>query len=366
MFKSITRRVLQPRAFGLDISDRTLKFVRLAPRRRGFAIDAFGEIEIPEGVIVDGEIKREADVASILKGGLTGAAGRKIRERYCVASLPEEKSFVRVLELPNVSGEDLGRAVRWEVEGTVPLPFADLYYDYAVVPSRVSHASDHLDVLLTAFPKDTIQAYHRAIAAAGFTALALELESQAITRAVVGEGMTGQSLLIIDMGAVRTSFIIYARGAIMFTKSITVGGLDIESAIAKGLGVSLAEAREVKVAHGLDLSYRDGVVAKILEPLLKRLIVELELELAFYQDQTRRRHGELGGVSAIYLCGGDANLIGLERYISTAVRRPVKVADPLVRLAYPSGAVPPIPRNESLKYTTAVGLALRAAAHTGE
>lgn len=190
--------------------------------------------------------------------------------------------------------------------------------------------------------------------------LVLELESQAISRALVPESFAGQSLMIIDIGAVRTSFIIFGGGSLIFTKSIAVGGRDFESAIAKGLGVSLEEARKIKVEVGLNRAYQDGRVFKALEPVLAVFVSELDRELAFYRDHPRSKHPELGDISAVYLCGGDANLIGLEKYLSAAVKRPVLLGNPFSNFKFKDGVIPPIPRNESLKYTTAIGLALRA------
>lgn len=361
MFAALTRRVLNPPAFGLDISDRTVKFVGLKRRGEALTIGFFGEITVPEGLIVDGEIKAEAELVPIFSAGLSDQRGRRVSQRYCVVSLPEEKSFVRLIELPQVQAKDIGPAVRWEVEGVIPMPFEQIYYDYEVAP-HPPHA-DHRDVLITAFPRSTIQAYHRLLSAAGFRPLALELESQAIVRAVVPQPVSAAPLVIVDVGAVRTSFIIFAGGSIIFTKSLALGGRDFESAIARGLGVSVEEARRIKVEAGLSRSIRDGRVAEILRPLLDKFVSELNDVNAFYRDHPRRKHPEFGDITAVALCGGDANLIGLEKYLSTALRQRALLADPFSRLSYPAGEIPPIPYNQSLKYTTALGLALRA---TGE
>lgn len=362
MFSWLTRRVLEPPAIGLDISDLSVKFVRVRHEGSRLAIDAFGEVAIPPGIVVDGEVKREADLTSVLKAELRDQRGRSLNERFCVAALPEEKSFVRVLELPKLAAQDLGLAVRWEVEGAVPLRFDEIYYDYELIASRRPPPAppDHQDVLLTAFPRAVIASYERAISAAGLRLTALELESQAICRAVISDALLGDSLLLIDIGAVRSSFIIFAGSTLVFTKSIPLGGRDIEATIAKELGVSLEEARAIKVEHGFDAGYENGRLTSALSPLLVTLVTELGLELAFYRDHPRTKHAELPDISAVYLCGGDANLAGLAEYLAAAVRKDVRIADPLVKLPAAPGVVPPIPKNQALQYATAIGLALRA------
>lgn len=358
MFQRFTDRIMNPPAFGLDISDLTVKVGDL--ERRGDTIRAnyLGEFSIPEGLIVDGEIQKEPEFTAVIREWFRGEQARPVRIRTCIASLPEEKSFVRILELPNVKADDVGHAVRWEVEGVVPLPAEEIFYDYELVVGSTP-AAGHRDVLITAFPKKIIESYYRVIAGAGLLPLALELESQAISRAVVTDALAAQSLILIDIGAVRTSFIIFAGGSLVFTKSVAIGGRDFERSIADGLGVPIEEAREIKIEAGISRTYRGGRVWRALEPLLVRMASELKDVLAFFRDHPRRLHAELADISAVYLCGGDANLIGLERYLATAVKKPTVLAEPFARLALPPGAVPPIPRNDALKYTTTIGLALR-------
>lgn len=351
MFSSWTHRVLHPPAIGIDISDLSVKFLGLQRRRGRLAIRSFGEFAVPAGVITDGEIRDEAALARLLAEGLKRSG---VRDRWCVAALPEEKSFVRVLELPPLKTEDVERAVRWEVEGVIPLPFEDIYYDHEVIPDG---QSGHTDVLITAFPRAIIHPYHRVLTAAGCTPLALELESQAISRAVVPAASS--SLLIMDFGAVRTSVIVFAGGSLFFTKSIPIGGRDLESAIARGLNISAEQARAVKIETGISGEGGERM-NEVLAPLLSKLTVELSQTLDFYREHPRRRHTELADISAILLSGGDANLSGLETYLATAIERPVELADPFTRVTLGAGVVPPMPQNQAQQYTTAIGLALRA------
>ena len=359
MLKSLTQRVIHPPAFGLDISDLTVKFMRIDARNGIPCFEYFGEINIPEGVIANGEIKKEDDLAGILTAELRAASRLVIGKRYCVASLPEEKSFVRMLELPDIPDKDAGQAIKWEVEGVVPLPLGEIFYDYELAPRNA--VAGHRDALIIAFPRNIIQSYRRVLKNAGLTPLALELESQAISRAVVSKEIIAKSLMIIDIGAARTSFIILVGGSLIFTKSISVGGRDLELAISKAIGVPVEEARRLKIEGGLNEKYEQGRVALAMLPFISTIISELNNTFWFYRDRLRSQHPEFGDISSVYLCGGDANLIGLEKRIATAVKKTTLLADPFANLKFGAGVIPPIPKNESLKYTTAIGLALRAA-----
>ncbi|MBI4132878.1 MAG: type IV pilus assembly protein PilM [Candidatus Sungbacteria bacterium] len=362
MFRVLTNRILHPPTFGIDISDLAIKFSRLVRRGEALLLDYFGETVIPAGIVISGEIVKPAELAAILKNELKPADGRRVRERYCIASLPEEKSFVRLIDLPSIKPEDIPKAMRWEVEGVVPMPFDQIFFDYEPLPP-LPGMGEHRDVLLIAFPRNIVESYHRALSDGGLIPLALELESQAISRSLIRGGSVQPSFLLVDIGAARTSFIIFGGGSLIFTKSISVGGRDFESAIAREFGVPPEEARQIKIEAGLNKNYRDGRVLSALLPHLAVITAELEQELVFYRDHPAKLHTSLGQIERVVLCGGDANLIGLPRYLASVIKRPVVLGDPFVNFKLAPGAIPPIPKNQSLKYTTAIGLALRAAGY---
>ena len=59
------------------------------------------------------------------------------------------------------------------------------------------------------------------------------------------------------------------------------------------------------------------------------------------------------------LSGGDANLEGLVRYLSVILKREVRLGNPLERLLHQKKFEPPFSKNKSVRYTTAIGSALR-------
>ncbi len=86
-------------AFGLDLGDRTFKAVQVSGSgdKRGFKLKAWGSIAVDEGAMDRGEILDIAKCAGFVKQLITKTHG-KIHGRAVVASLPEAKSFVKVIE----------------------------------------------------------------------------------------------------------------------------------------------------------------------------------------------------------------------------------------------------------------------------
>lgn len=358
-FSSWLASLVRPPAAGLDLSDQSVKYMKLGVRRgQKWTIEAFGSAILPEGLIVKGEIRQEEALVDTLRQWLAGEPA-SVRASPMVASLPEEKSFLRLIQIPAVPSEETAGAVRWEIEGNIPLPADEVYYDYEVIEPLEDHL-DHRDVVITAFPKTVIDSYLGVFRAAGIQISALELESQAIIRATIPALREKATRVIAEMGRLRTNFIVFAGAEIFFTRTVEMGGKMLEQNIMHALGVDQASAADLKKTVGLNKRARNGEVFSALVPSISVLADELTQTVDYYQTHAEHVHGAPPVVSEILVTGGDANLMGLDTYFSSVLKIPARRADPFVTLADQfSESVPPYTKNESLAFTTAMGLALR-------
>jgi type IV pilus assembly protein PilM len=365
---------LKPEAFGLDISDLSLKIIKLKKKRGVLSLASFGEEKIKPGIIKGGEIKDEKKLAEIIKEAIKKVKGEKLKTNYVVASLPEEKAFLQVIQMPKLPEEDLKSAVIYEAENYIPTPLEEVYLDYQIVPTIYNHP-DHLDILIAALPKKTVDPYLNSLKLAGLSPVAFEVESLAIARALIKDEITTKPILLIDLGATRTSFIIFSGHSLRFTFSIPVSSSNFTEIISKNLGVSLAEAERLKIKHGLEekikikireekkeLKKEGGRIFEALIPTIVDLVQQIKKYLDYYQTHSSSEHLPPDGkeVSKILLCGGGANLKGLSDLLSLELKIPVERGNPWVNiLSEGKKEVAELSFEESLKYTTALGLALR-------
>ncbi|MBU4299413.1 pilus assembly protein PilM [Patescibacteria group bacterium] len=355
---------LNQEAFGLDISDLSLKIIKLKKRGEFLGLASFGEAEIMPGIIVEGEIKDEEALAKIIRDALKKVRGEKLKTKYVIASLPEEKAFLQVIQLPIMDEEDLKSAVRFEAENYVPLPIEEVYLDFQMVPPIYNHL-DHLDVLLAAQPKKIVDGYLNSIKKAGLILKVLEIESQSIARALVKDELSPFPTLLVDLGASRTSFIVFSGYSLRFTATIPVSSQKFTEAISKTLKKDLAEAEKLKIKYGLKREKKDEWSERVFEamiPALTDLIEQIKRYLSFYQTHTGHEHlpPDGKGVTKIFLCGGGANLKGLADFLTLEFKIPVEIGNPWVNiLPKPLKEVPELPYEKSLSYTTALGLAMR-------
>src|SRR4030043_2055349 len=225
---------LKREAFGLDISDLSLKIAKLKKTDDGFNLVSYGESPIKFGLLKEGEIRKEEELAKTIRDALEQVSGEKIKDKGVIASLPEEKAFLQVIQMPHIPKEDMASAVVYEAENYIPLPIEEVYLDSQIVPPLYDHL-DHFDVLIAALPKKVVDPYLSCLKKAGLYPKALEIESLAIARALIKKEISPFPTLLIDFGATNTSFIIFSGYSVRFTNSIPVSSQQFTEAISKNL-----------------------------------------------------------------------------------------------------------------------------------
>lgn len=364
---------LKPEVFGLDISDSSLKIVKLKKKGKFLSLASFGKTEIKPGIIKGGEIQDEDSLAKIIKETLVKIKGEKLKTNYVMASLPEEKAFLEVIQMPEMKTEELKNAVYFEAENYIPLSIEDVYLDFQVIRPLYDNLN-HLDALIVALPKKIIDSYVFCLKKAGLHPRALEVESFSIVRSLIKNEASPYPLLLIDFGANKTSLMIFSGYSLRFTRSLSLSSQEVTEIISQELNISLQESELLKIKFGLEKEYRlkikngikmdvaPGKILKIITPILTSLVKEIKSSLDYYQTHVHHEHLPPDGkeINKILLCGGGANLRGLPEFLSLALKIPTELGNPWVNiLKTPLREIPELPYEKSLAFTTALGLALR-------
>ncbi len=371
---------LKPIAFGLDISDLSLKLAKLKPYKTEFDLASFNEEAIPPGIIEAGEIKNEETLAEIIKKAVSNVRGERLNTNNVVVCLPEEKAFLRVIQLPKMSIEDLEKAIPFEAENHIPIPLKEAYLDYEIIEPLVDHL-DHFDILIAASPQRNVDSYVRTLKMAGLTPVALEAESLSAARALIKDWLSVNPVLLVDFGATRTSLIIFSGKSLRFTSLLQTSSVRLTEALAVGLGVKIEEAEKIKTGYGLNPKakirfqgkddgedefgkevFEDKKVQEILSAVLLEMVVEIKNLLDFYYAHSGHEHlsPSRHEIKKVLLSGGGANLPGLDKFLSKELGISAIPGNPWVNiLSEPDLRIPEAYLKRSLSYTNALGLALR-------
>jgi len=371
---------LNPECFGLDISESSLKIAKLKKKERKSIknLVSFGEMKLPLGIIEKGEIKNEDKLAQIIKEAISKVKGERLKTKYVVASLPEERAFLQVIQLPLLEEEELKVAVKYEAEHYIPLSLEEVYLDYEIIPPLYGKLN-HLDVLISALPKEIVDSYVSTLEKADLIPKALEIESQAIARALIKNGVSPFPVLLIDLGASRTRFIIFSGYSLRFTTSISLSSQTFTKAISESLKIDEGEAEKLKIKYGVsgikrvrlkkgeDVFFQREIIEEkkifeILTPLLNELAEEIKKYINYYVTHSSHEHlpSNEKNIKKIILSGGGALLKGIEKFLFSKLKIPVELGNPWTNiLSFPLKEIPKISFEESLRYTCAFGLALR-------
>ena len=337
-------------AFGLDISGSSLKIFDLANNKETFSVRSYCDTPLPKGLIASDMITDTATFNYLLKQTLEKPQFGRLQTNHAVVSLPESKSFVRVIQIPQMSDAEAENAIPFEAESFIPLPLDQVYLDW----QKIGVIGDKMNILIIASPKEFVEKYIGIVEKAGIKIVALEVESQSCHRAMTAPG-GNETMLIVDLDDYRSSLIMVEDGNLQFTSTIPVAGSAFTEGIARSLGISSAKAEMVKRKIGIANTTEYPNIKTALLPILNNLTAEIKNILKFHNEHSEK------SATKILLTGGSAKLKNLVEYMtpqfSDMPEIVVGLANPWEHL--PGLVSPPIEPYDALSYTTAIGLAER-------
>ncbi len=355
-------------AFGLDISDSSIKIAQLKKSNNGARLISHNRVSVPPGIIEEGEIIKDQELIDLIRKTTKEIKGKKLRSNYAVCSLPEQHSFIKIIRMPKMTMAELETAIKWEAEANIPFPSNEVYMDWQIIRQEQGHA-DHFDILINAVPKKIIDRYLGVLRKADIEPIVFETESIASIRSLIKNEFTDKPVLIIDLGFNRTSFNIFSGHSIRFTSSIPISNNQMIKEIADQMKISWEEAKVLKFKIGLDKNKDNGKIFNILLPVLTKLVESIKDCASFYEQHDEHQKDCLDRISKVILCGGGANLSGIAEYLSLWLKLPVVLGNPWVNILCSSKRKPTSCLNElkfpefsyeeSLSYSTVLGLALR-------
>lgn len=340
-------------AVGLDVSDSSIKFVEFVQGLRGMRLNRWGKEALPRGTIAGGKIQNMKALTATLT---------KLRKQHDLtfvhASLPEQQAYFFKTEVPqDIKASRMRQVIEFKLESHVPIALQDAIFDYDLLAPR--KGGNHIDVGVTVYPCDAVEKFTAALSQAGLVPLSLEIEAQAIERAVVPTFDEGTHM-VIDFGETRTGIAIVHRSMLVFTSTLEVRGRELTQAIMEDLKVGEEEAEHFKNESGIVKNSGSAELSSHLMATVTTLKSEIERHHAYWESRQKDADGHLGAIESVILCGGNANLAGLPEYLTESLQLPAVRANVWRNVFSFDERVPEIDFAHSLSFATAVGLALRA------
>ncbi|MBI2600131.1 pilus assembly protein PilM [Candidatus Daviesbacteria bacterium] len=363
---------------GLDIGFSSIKLVALGKEDKTYKLISLGTILTPQpGLISDSDTDLEA-IAAAIKSLFSAT---KIEQKEVVVALPESKVFTRVVDdLPYLSDNELSSAIKYAAEEFIPMPLADVNLNWQVLlrtegmnnqnlassrsaqgseikQSLVSPAGETRNtktvVLVIASPRNAVAKYIKVLGMAGLRPKALETETIAVTRSLVGNNPFSPSTLIVQLGATTTDFAAVSSGLIWLTRSISTGGMAITRALSQHFNFELAQAEEYKKVYGMNEDQLEGKVYETLKPIIDIIIGESKRVIQAFETKYPQNP-----IKRVVLSGGGAKMPGIVIYFANNLGLEVQEADPWYSIIKDKSLTSKLSPVAS-SYSVAIGLALR-------
>jgi type IV pilus assembly protein PilM len=349
-------------AFGLDIGDLSIKLVKLKrqhlPRQAvNYIIEEMRTINLPPGYIVDGEIQQPEMVRKKILQllGKDGGKYKPIKTPWVVADLPEPQTFLKTILIEARPEELTEEDILYQARKHLPFDLSEAYLDWQV--TNLGKEEKISKIIIGAVPKTVSDSYTYLLESAELQPIALEIEAASIARALVTaeKDYTGEARAILDLGATRSSLIIYDHDTIQFSTNINFSGEIITTAIMQELKIDYPAAEKMKIENGLMYNKTKPRYLKTVTELTDKLVDEIKSAINFYQEH----FPEPNPITHITMTGGVANLKNLGETISRKLKISSNPGNTWKNLKLEK--VDDNFKNVGMLYSSAVGLALRAA-----
>ncbi len=320
-------------SLGIDIGTSSIKLVELQKEGEFIHLKNYAEYK-PEDDLKDLITFRssmtpfsETELTSILKN-IISASG--IESRRANFSIPVFSSFLTLIEMPQMSDEDIARAIEFQANKYIPVPLSEVFLNWVVIRennnSIQQNSKDKIEVLLVAAPKDIIERYSRLASDVGFELGLLEVENFSLVRSLCSSKNLN---LIIDIGARTSSVTIVDNGFIRLSSFLEFSGFHFTKAITERLKVDEARAERLKMENGL-LKKPQNQVREAILPLFDKLSFFVESAISIYLGKNPDKEFE-----KIILTGGSSRIPGILEYFSERFKIPVEKGNPFFKISYP-------------------------------
>lgn len=274
---------------GVDIGESSLKLVVCD----GDTIRNAAAEPLPEGLMADGRPVSFDAMADFIKAAARrmGGAAKDI-----AFVMPVSDSLVRRISIPAMTVKELELNLPYEFRDYIAQGKDRYAYDYAVLGTHVDAEGvpESMDLLIAAAMKDTIADYTEMFRRAGMR-LRVALPVQAAFQNLVGGNPKAlANCCVLDFAHASTKLHFFAGGAYDATRTIEIGGMDIDRAIAGVFDVDEHVANSYKLAN-----YENVQADLAVTAVYESIAVEINRALNFYGFN----NADIA-IEAAYCCGG--------------------------------------------------------------
>lgn len=210
---------------GIDLHDKFVQLVEIKKSKKQFELSAFNRFNLPEGVIVNGEIKKLSILQNLLIEAFTSANPVGIKPKNVAVILPSKNIFAHIFKLPvKLKHKDLKTLLPSEAETVIPFDIEDVFWDYSILEKEddtVKRPAQY--ILFAATPKTIAEQYANLFSGMGITPVLFGIFADSIKQSLLTQLTSNDTDLVIEFGPYSTNYLLTKKGVVKYVLSSSFG-----------------------------------------------------------------------------------------------------------------------------------------------
>jgi len=239
-------------------------------------------------------------------------------------SVSGESVMVRDIHWPQMSDEEIRKALKFEVERQVHFKADEIVFDYYSVIDK-SIADTKTRVVLVAAKKDLIENYSSLVESAGYKCGFVEVDTFSLLNCFYINGPevpADKTVALINVGLEVTNIDIIKGKIVGLTKDAFVAWSNLVDALPEDVELDFNNVTALKGLMGTDDVYELSLF------IMNALSNQVRRTIEFYESQGRDT------VEEVFLSGRLAMYKNLDKYLQDILGLKVTIWDPIANISY--------------------------------
>lgn len=309
---------------GIEIGKHTTKIVLLKGDKNSWSLEDYKILETPvKAYLAEGRLNVDACVG-IIEPAIKEFGKKNLELNFVINS---KKLITRQKNFPKLPMKNLEKIVEMEVEQMLGMDKESFVYDYKILEEE----EEGLRGIISYVPRDVVADYIAIGKAMNIKISALDSYFNSVQK-YFDQGMLEDSrnVLVVDIGAKHTRFVIIKGRSYYEYFDIEIGGDNLNSQISQIMGVTLEEAEKLKrnanlgaQSDNVDLSDERTLYLNItVKKNYERILNEIVRIKNFFKTRVFNQD-----IDEILLIGNAVKIAGLEEYLSNESRTDVRLVE---------------------------------------
>lgn len=334
--------------FALDIGTDAVRVVQMSGTDKGWSLDHYAIVPVDIKISASDAPEDQHRLSEVIA---TAVSQSGVRTRNVVVGLPSSKTFATVVDMPDMSMDELASTIKYQAEQYIPMSLDEVKLDWALLGKSPNDQTKN-EVLLVSVPNNFSESRLDLIEGIGLNVIAVEPDSIALTRSLLTQGAT-DARMIVEVGDFATDIIVAYGDAPRLIRSIPNGMQTLVKTASQNLNIQPDQATQFILKFGLDPTKLEGQIYRALETTLDQFVVEITKSAKFFQ--TRYPSVPIG---ALVMSNYGATVPNLAEYFAEKINLRAERGNPWQRVRVSTSDQAKL-QPLSAQFGVAIGLAQR-------